>query len=275
MAEAVVPERAEEPISKVEDLPRFEQQQAVHGGRFMIGYAVVVLMVGVLIAALAFMTREETSPAAQSNWASWQPNESGFQGVRQIASEVSSRYKGATGEQLAAVTAAPGEVQGLPLRYVAIRAGANSGLEAGDIRMVEPGETVVFAFCGLGGQRNCALPGEATEARGLLLRREALELSLYAFKHDEDLNTVISLLPPPAENTNLAVFLQRHMVAEALNKPLGATLAERRQIFLGDVEGAEARTVNKYTELQFFRSAFELAPDQSVVLNLEPPTPQQ
>lgn len=274
MAEAVVPERATEPVSHVEELPRLEQQRAVHGGRFLLGYAVIVLMVGAAIAALAWMTRGDTAATARQQWSAWQPPEQGFQGIRQIAQEIPRQYRAANGEQLAAVTASPGEVQGLPLRYVAIRAGASAGLDAGNIRMIDPGETIVFAFCGLGGQRNCALPGQPSLERSLLLRREALELSLYAFKHDEDIQTVISLLPPPAENANLAVFLQRHMVADALAQPLARTLPARPPYHLGDID-AEARTINRYTELQFFRSGFELAPDQSVILNLEVPTATQ
>ena len=46
MAEAVVPEPSREQAPRAEEpLPRFERQKAVHGGRFMIGYAVIVVMV--------------------------------------------------------------------------------------------------------------------------------------------------------------------------------------------------------------------------------------
>lgn len=272
MAEAVVPEPSNEPVSKIEDLPRLEQpQKAVHGGRFMVGYAVVVLMVAAVLGALALMTREDTSPAAVERWASWAPEETGFQTAREIAREISTNYKGASGEQLAAVTASPGEVQGLPLRYVAIRGSSRQQLTQGDISVLEPGETILYTFCGLGGQRNCALPGQPSPERSLLLRREALELSLYTFKHMDGVQSVISLLPPPTAETNLAVFLQRRHVEDALGKPLAATFASEGPHFADDVSDREARAINKYTELQFFRSAFELAPDQSVILNLEPP----
>lgn len=274
MAEAVVPERSEQPESRSEALPRLEQPRAVHGGRFLIGYVVVIIMAGAALTAIALMNRTDTSPASAARWGSWSPPSDGFQGAREIAQKISTWYKGANGEQLAAITASPGEIQGLPVRYVAIRAGQRARLSAGDVRVLDPGETILYTFCGLGGQRNCALPGQPSVQRSLLLRREALELSLYTFKHMKDVKSVISLLPLPAENTNLAVFLQRDHegIEEALDKPLAATLPAAPPYFLDNITTGEAEAINRITGLWMFRSGFELAPDQSIVLNLEVPT---
>lgn len=271
MAEAVVPDRANEPAAHEEELPRFEQRRAVHGGRFMIGYVVIVVMVGAAIAGLALMSGNDNSPAAPDNWSAWSPQDDGFQAAREIAQHVSTKYKGNSGEQLAAITASPGEVQGIPVRYVAIRAGQRARLQQGDVSVLDPGETVLYTFCGLGGQRNCALPGKASLERSVQLRREALELSLYTFKHMKDVQTVISLLPPPTQDTQLAVFLQRKHVEEALGKPLARTLPQAAPYFVDNITPSEAQQVNRFTGLHFFRSGFEVAPDQSVVLNLEVP----
>ena len=46
MAEAVIPDRADEPARPNEELPRFEQRRAIHGGRFLIGYIVIVVLFG-------------------------------------------------------------------------------------------------------------------------------------------------------------------------------------------------------------------------------------
>lgn len=274
MAEAVVPEPSQEPAAESEALPRFERQRAVHGGRFMIGYITVILMAGAALAAIAFMNRSDTSPSSSARWAAYQPESDGFQAARELAQEISTRYKGASGEQLAAITASPGEIQGLPVRYVAIRAGQRARLDAGDVRVLDPGSTILYTFCGLGGQRNCALPGQPSADRSLLLRREALELSLYTFKHMKDVDSVISLLPPPAENTNLAVFLRRDHsgIEQALDKPLAATLPAAPPYFTDNITPGEAGAINRITGLWMFRSGFELAPDQSIVLNLEVPT---
>jgi hypothetical protein len=274
VAEAVVPEPSKEQAAQSESLPRFGPQRAVHGGRFMVGYIVVIIMAGAALAAIAFMNRTDTSPSSPDQWAAYQPESDGFQAAREMAQEIATRYKGATGEQLAAITASPGEIQGLPVRYVAIRAGQRSRLDAGDVSVLDPGATILYTFCGLGGQRNCALPGQPSAQRSLLLRREALELSLYTFKHMKDVESVISLLPPPAENTNLAVFLRRDHkgIEAALDKPLAATLPSAPPYFTDNITTGEAEAINRITGLWMFRSGFELAPDQSIVLNLEVPT---
>jgi hypothetical protein len=274
VAEAVVPEPSKEQAAERESLPRFGPQRAVHGGRFMIGYITVIIMAGAALAAIAFINRADSSPSSPDRWAAYQPESNGFQAAREMAQEISTRYKGATGEQLAAITASPGEIQGLPVRYVAIRAGQRARLDAGDVRVLDPGSTILYTFCGLGGQRNCALPGQPSAERSLLLRREALELSLYTFKHMKDVDSVIALLPPPAENTNLAVFLRRDHkgIEEALDKPLAATLPSAPPYFTDNISTGEAEAINRITGLWMFRSGFELAPDQSIVLNLEVPT---
>jgi hypothetical protein len=278
MAEAVVPEPSQSqepaPAPRGEELPRFEQPRAVHGGRFMIGYIVVIIMAGAALAVIAVMNRTDTAPSSTANWGRVAPESDGFQGARELAESIATTYKGANGEQLAAITASPGEIQGLPVRYVAIRAGQQSRLNAGDVEVVDPEETILYTFCGLGGQRNCALPGQPSAERSLLLRREALELSLYTFKHMKDVKSVITLLPPPAQDTNLAVFLQRDRreIAQALDKPLAETLPSAGPHFGDNITTGEAEAINRMTGLWMFRSGFELAPDQSIVLNLEVPT---
>ena len=102
MAEAVVPE-PKEPAAKSESLPRFAPQRAVHGGRFMIGYIVVIIMAAAALAAIAFMTTSDTSPTSAANWGRIAPESDGFQGARELAQEIARNYKGASGEQLAAI----------------------------------------------------------------------------------------------------------------------------------------------------------------------------
>jgi hypothetical protein len=278
VAEAVVPDRSDEPVSTAEEpLPRFERPRAVHGGRFMIGYLVVVVMAGAALAALAFATKDSESTAAATSWGGVAIEENGFERAREIAAKVAPRYRGANGEQLVAVTAQPGEISGLPLQYIALRHGRTQPLTQGDVSTVDPGSTALYSFCGLGGEQNCALPGQPTPERGLLLRREALELSLYTFKHLPEINTVVSLLPPVPRGEGqppqgLAVWFERRHLANALSQPMSVTLPEPPPYLQGDINGNEAATINRLTELRFFNSSFEQLPTQGVVLNLEPPT---
>lgn len=279
MAEAVVPPESSDEAAAKDDqaLPRFERPKAVQGGRFMLGYVIVVVMAGAMLAVLAYATRDSKSTTAANSWGGVQIEENGFERAREIAAKVAPRYRGANGEQIAAVTAQPGEISGLPLQYIALRHGRTQPLTQGDVSTVEPGTTALYSFCGLGGQQNCALPGEPSPERGLLLRREALELSLYTFKNLPNVDTVISLLPPVPRGEGqppqgLAVWFERRHLENALSQPMSATLSEPPPYLQGDINANEAATINQLTELRFFNSSFEQLPTQGVVLNLEPPT---
>jgi hypothetical protein len=277
MAEAVMPERSSEPVPS-EELPRLERPKAVHGGRFMIGYMVVVLMVGAVLVTLAVITRGgSNSSSTDAQVAGIPVREDGFQRAREIATEIGRQYRGANGEQIVAVTAQPGEVSGLPLQYIALRHGRNRPLTEGDVSVIDPGETALFSFCGLGGQQNCSLPGEASADRLMLLRREAVELSLYTFKFLPEVETVVSLFPPVPRGEGqppqtFAVYFQRRHLESLLGQPISKTLPESPPFAQGDITPGEAETINRLTETRLFTSSFEQLQTQGVILNLSPPS---
>lgn len=277
MAEAVVPERSQDPAKQEEGLPRLERPKAVHSGRFMIGYMVIVLMVGAGLVTLAVMTRGDSGPTTTAAVGGVPVREDGFQRAREIATEVARQYRGANGEQIVAVTAQPGEVSGLPLQYIALRHGRNQPLTEGDVSVVEPGETALYSFCGLAGEQNCALPGEATPERLMLLRREAVELSLYTFKFLPEIQTVVSLLPPVPRGEGqapqtFAIYFQRRHLENVLGDPITKTLPERPPFAEGDIAQGETEMINRLTETRLFTSSFEQLPTQGVILNLSPPS---
>lgn len=277
MAEAVVPERSQDPAKQEEGLPRLERPKAVHSGRFMIGYMVIVLMVGAGLVTLAVMTRGDSGPTTTAAVGGVPVREDGFQRAREIATEVGRQYRGANGEQIVAVTAQPGEVSGLPLQYIALRHGRNQPLTEGDVSVVEPGETALYSFCGLAGEQNCALPGEATPERLMLLRREAVELSLYTFKFLPEIQTVVSLLPPVPRGEGqapqtFAIYFQRRHLENVLGDPITKTLPERPPFAEGDIAQGETEMINRLTETRLFTSSFEQLPTQGVILNLSPPS---
>jgi hypothetical protein len=273
-----MPERSGEPSSLAEEsLPRFERQKAVHAGRFMIGYAVIVVMVGAALITLGVMTRGGSSSATTANVGGIPVEEDGFQRAREIATEVARQYRGANGEQIVAVTAQPGEISGLPLQYIAMRHGRNRPLTQGDVSVVEPGETALFSFCGLAGEQNCALPGQPTPERLMLLRREAVELSFYTFKFLPEIQTVVSLLPPVPRGEGqppqtFAVYFQRRHLEEMLARPITKTLPESPPFADGDLSPGEAEAINRLTETRLFSSSFEQLPTQGVMLSLSPPS---
>jgi hypothetical protein len=278
VAEAVTPSRSNQPVPASEELPRLERPKAVHGGRFMIGYAVVVLMVGAVLVTLAVITRDDSGSSSTAARVAGVPvKESGFQRAREIATEIGRQYRGANGEQIVAVTAQPGEVSGLPLQFIALRHGRNRPLTEGDVTIVDPGETALFNFCGLGGEQNCSLPGQPTPERLMLLRREAVELSLYTFKFLPEIETVVSLLPPVPRGEGqapqtFAVYFQRRHLESLLDQPITKTLPENPPFAQGDITPGEAETINRLTETRLFTSSFEQLQTQGVILNLAPPS---
>ncbi|HEX7256140.1 MAG TPA: hypothetical protein VF236_09460 [Gaiellaceae bacterium] len=277
MAEAVIPERSSEPVSRAEEpLPRLDRPKAVHAGRFMMGYAVIVVMAGATLLTVGLITRGD-SGSSTAVVDGIPVEETGFQRAREIATEVARQYRGANGEQLVAITAQPGEVSGLPLQYIAMRHGRNRPLTQGDVSVVEAGETALFSFCGLAGDQNCALPGEATPERLMLLRREAVELSFYTFKFLPEIQTVVSLLPPVPRGEGqppqtFAVYFQRRHLEGILNRPIERTLPEEPPFAQGDLTPGEAEAINRLTETRLFTSSFEQLPTQGVMLSLSPPS---
>jgi hypothetical protein len=243
----------------------------------MMGYAVIVVMVGAILVTLAIVTRDSSSSATTASVGGIPVRETGFQRAREIATEIGRQYRGANGEQLVAVTAQPGEVSGLPLQYIAMRHGRNRPLTEGDVTVVEPGETALFSFCGLAGDQICSLPGEPTQERLMLLRREAVELSFYTFKFLPEIQTVVSLLPPVPRGEGqppqtFALYFQRRHLEDVLRAPITKTLPERPPFAVGDITPGEADTINRLTETRLFTSSFEQLPTQGVILNLSPPT---
>lgn len=279
MAQAVVPESSGEPVGKVDQpLPRFERPKAVHAGRFLVAYAVIVVMVLAALVTLALVARgHDSAPSVTAG--TIRVEDGGFQRAREIAAQVGRQYRGANGEQIVALTASPGEVSGLPLQYIALRHGRNRPLTQGDVTVIDPGETALYSFCGLGGEQNCALPGQASADRLLLMRREAVELSLYTFRLMPEVQTVVSLLPPVTRSegqppVTYAIWFQRgqELMQDAMRQPMTKLLPERGPFSEGDITPGEAETINRLTETRLFTGNFEQLQTQGVILNLEQPT---
>jgi hypothetical protein len=103
------------------------------------------------------------------------------------------------------------------------------------------GEGLLYVLNGLGPEG--ALPGKPSEARGSLLRREALELALYTFRYLEDVTMVAVLMPAPQQPKpkkngdaaqaatetppRQAVFFRPGDVLPQLQAPLNRTLPSK------------------------------------------------
>jgi hypothetical protein len=238
--------------------------------------AVTAALVGVALGAIAVAVAilvSGGSSAPPAKWSSWSPPDSGVAGERDIANAVSPLYRASPAGQLAVVT-----VQ----NYSA----TGSGTQA-----------AVFNLCGLG--PNCAIStGTPSADRLLLLRREAFELSLYTFRYIQNVQNVVSILPPgkaltvttakltpkpPAQASEssktaplfIAVAFQKRSLQQFLDRPLRETLPEQLPPMPTTIGAApEAELVSVVTAQALFKQQVIQAQDGSNVLVLDPLPPQ-
>ncbi len=172
------------------------------------------------LAAFFAVTSGEESPSGPA-WAPYKPSSDGVDsGARQIAEHVGRRSTGCRrASSSSLVTGGPMELQDLPMR-IAVR---KSVADGGDIKLLE-GKGVLYRMCGLGPKCSIA-KGAPTTERGLLLRREALELALYSFHDLDDVEHVVVFMPPRQGRGSVGgPALQPRRRAGQLARPLKATL---------------------------------------------------
>jgi hypothetical protein len=192
--------------------------------------------------------------------------------MEQIASFVSRPYRLDGGSrQLVAVTVSrPPLLETNPPSTVT-RVAVASGTSEEEIDVLDADDTAAYVLCGLG--EGCAIrEGRATDERGRLLRREALELALYTFKYVDGVKSVVAFLPPaPGSETRLAAFFQEEDLDFALDRPLRETLPERKTLTPSSISPGETGIIQRYADSRIFQYRFGQAPDGGVFLALEPP----
>jgi hypothetical protein len=206
-------------------------------------------------------------------WSTWKPTGGArLDQAGSIAQHVAPQYRlGPGGAQLVAVKATPPEVQNISVEEVALKGGSASE----DYKFVTTKNAVVYVLCGLGTRCSIAT-GTPSQERARLLRREALELALYTFKYVDGVDSVIALIPPPANDktTNWALFFQKKNFGDQLNRPLSETLpipAQGKKLVPASVVGnQDERTVEKLTRPYWFTSQFQQLQDGNAILVLDP-----
>jgi hypothetical protein len=128
---------------------------------------------------------------------------------------------------------------------------------------------LIYAFCGL--QTNCSLEGTTTPAEERVLRREALELSLYAFKYLKNVDQVVSLVQTVKAGGTSAVFLRKRDLEPELEHPLRSTLPIRTPP-PGGTDKREAAVIDALTLPNTFPAHYESLPDGDAILVLDAST---
>lgn len=280
MAEDVV-QMAQEVVPMAQVTPHRADRARTSGYhfRFSLVYALLAAVAAGSIAALVVVvTRPDAAKAA--NWSKFEPTGSAIARTRQIATRVSGEYKLQAGRKLAAVVPSPLQttrfLQGdsgpvsveVPISTLAVQPDVSTGKhEEGDYKLFNAATTVAYQMCGFGTTaQNCAITGKATTARGQLLRREALELSLYTLKYVPGTNAVLTYLPPRADQAAppTSVLVARSDVKNILDEPLTDTLTPK-SVVLGD-KPADFTAVDKVTLPRLYTYDYQTLPGDGTAI---------
>ena len=256
--------------SPAEQAPFFRQAQheaVPHGRRFGLAYFSLAVCVGVAVGlTIVLLGRSSTSHSA---WSRFKPTGHGLAAAQQIASYVGGSYRLGS-LPLASALASPPEVQqNVTISAAAVRSGFTDERPQ-DVTFVKTNHSVVYLFTGTGA--NGVIPGTPSVARGNLLRREILEMSLYSLKYVDGIDSVIAFPPPTVGSDGKAlpraVLLRRSGLGKLLSRPLFETLPPRRvETTAVKMSSGELAAISK---VRFMQYAFQALPNDTALLVLTP-----
>jgi hypothetical protein len=227
-------------------------------------------LVAVGIAALAGIAVLVIGPSTTTPgppWSPWKPTAGGTEGATQIADHVSSEYR-ERGEQLVKVEANDLSFKGVPLT-VALRTPPEQG---GKIQIHDE-KGILYQLCGL--TSTCAIDhGKPSNERGLLLRREGLELALYSFRYLKDIKQVVVLIPPvKGKAQTIALYFRRDAMRAELSRPLTSSLVPKVPTVDTVTLSPDAALVDRATNEQYLFTLNGSSFNNGGFLVLEPYTP--
>ena len=219
-------------------------------GRFVVFYLLLGAAVGAGIGTfIVLLQRPGPQPPPQCS--SWQPAASSSSSRQlEIANHVGNEYVAPSGDPLVGIKLG-GPAIGKSLRAIIIPNKADPKTLA-DFERFDKDKSVIYLLCGLG--KNCKIPGEPTQARGTVLRREALELALYTFEYVDGVDNVLVFVPPGPGQKKLtnALFFHRDDLSHNLTNPLSQPLPYRPPL-PGQIKASEQKTVDSLTASTRYR----------------------
>ncbi len=235
------------------------------------GLAVVLLgtIVGFVVLATNSKSSASNSSASGKAWSPWKPPTGSPSAMaRAIAKHVANEYKlNNKGTQLVAVVSGRPTVTADTHKIAISTITVNQ--DGGD-NVVPTGSTWSEQLCGLG--TACSIDtGQATEARGRLVRREALEVALYTFKFVPTINSIVAFMPPPpGKPPTTLIYMQKDKFAKQLSLPLASTLPLAKPPLPSAPDPTEQATIDKLTLPMVYSFKVQQLQDASAVLILNP-----
>jgi hypothetical protein len=258
-------------VTSAESVPAEPAARAApspHRWRFLLVYGTLGAALALALVGVVIYAGRSISPGPA--WSTWKPHGGGLGAAKEIADHVGSGYRLPSGTQLVDVIAKAPSVspssQQIPIHYVAVR-GTKGASDA--IFPVDSSNSLMFSLCGLG--QSCAIAtGKASVERGTLVRREILELALYAFKYVGGVSHVIAFMPPALGNQPLyAIYLQKSDLSQELKVPLVRTLSAKVPL-PSAISPREQQTIDSVLGSRFYKFSLSQAQQGDAILVLAP-----
>ncbi len=216
--------------------------------RFLIAYLLLGAAVGAALGAFIVLV-QRPAPKPPPPWSSWRPASSDTEGsqLRDIAEHVGSGYRLANGSPLVSI-----RVDNHNLRSIVIPK-VRQPTGPGDFSIYDRDSTAIYVLCGFGPQ--CKLtPGKQTTALATVLRREALELSLYTLKYLDPIDNVLVFFPlfPGDKSPSATLFFHRDDLENSLDDPLRKTLPQSAPPAPGQIRPGEKQRVDELTRETYY-----------------------
>ena len=239
-----------------------------HRSRFVAIYGLLALALAAGIAGLVVFAGRAIHPGPA--WSTWKPSGGGLGAAKQIADHISPGYRLPDGNQLVDIIARGPSVssggQSIPIPFIAVR-GPKGKVD--EVMQVSNDNTFTFSLCGLG--QSCSIAtGKPSVARAVLVRREILELALYAFKYVPGLQNIVAFMPPPAgTQPQYVVYLRKSDVSQQLRVPLTRTLSPKVPL-PSQISSREQQVVDAVTEPRIYKFGLSQTQQGDAVLVLDP-----
>jgi hypothetical protein len=254
-------------------LPSLAQPKR-YTGRFALAYTGLgIILAAALTGLIVLVIRpgHHNGPA----WSAWKPPQgSATKVANAIADHVAHRYRlSENGGQLVAVIAQKPEVtsgtQNIAIKAVAVRKAPQSNT---GIAIYGTNKETNFTLCGLGAHCSIAT-GQATQTRGRLVRREALELALYTFKFAPGVDSIAAFMPPPpGQTTSSILYLRKDDVKDQLSQPLTKTLPLTTPPLPSAEDKVEQKSIDDLTLPHMFTYELTALQTGGAALILDPAT---
>ena len=215
-----------------------------------------------------------------ATWSPWHPRSDGtISGAQEIAKRIERTYKDDRAKKLTSVEGGAIALNKTLPVSVAIPS-------AGERFTVVQGVGIQYTLAGFG--KGGGLKGSKPSAeRRRLLRREALELSLYSFRYLPEVTMVVALLPPAPRAEQVhpkakkgakhpavqrqALFYRPGDLRKQLERPLATTMALTAPR-IDALDGPEAKRIDRLTLSNLFTYEHIQQQDGSLYLVLDRPS---